>query len=446
MPKRLFLFVALMLLLAPILAIGVRPAKSDDVTIFTQNFDNEFTGTQPMGWLWTSIGEIRVNDTVYHGSQGKSARYVGLLNESDLTAEKLLMYAWSGSLEFSFAIMPENPDYFSLYICDNYYDGANICFLPNMTMAYHDVSGFHSLGSFSLETWYEVRMDINVTANTYDIYLGSLLVAQSAHFDGKMFTNWVRVITFGVDPSGTPSGFIDDLSLIAVGIKPPEPPALLKIVNPLTGNEWFNFTPYSKKVGDTFIVNVTIANVKDMVGWQFALQWNSSLLECVNATIPSDNVLAYWNSTAQPMVVGGPDLSHSGFVLYGATVGYAGNTGFNGSGVLAQVEFKIIQTGGQSELSFEGVIPHFGDTYLLHGNIIEIPFVSFNANYSYNDSGPLGDVNNDGAVDMKDVATVVLAFNSFPNTPRWNGLADLDSSGRIDMRDIVIVILCFNRR
>jgi hypothetical protein len=46
---------------------------------------------------------------------------------------------------------------------------------------------------------------------------------------------------------------------------------------------------------------------------------------------------------------------------------------------------------------------------------------------------------------MKDVVTVILAFNSFPNAPRWNSLADLDNNGRIDMRDIVRVLLDFNK-
>jgi hypothetical protein len=41
---------------------------------------------------------------------------------------------------------------------------------------------------------------------------------------------------------------------------------------------------------------------------------------------------------------------------------------------------------------------------------------------------------------------VTLAFNSFPNTPRWNRDADLDSSGRIDMRDLVIIVLNFKHR
>jgi hypothetical protein len=215
----------------------------------------------------------------------------------------------------------------------------------------------------------------------------------------------------------------------------------LKVVNPVTGDDWLNFTEYDKKVGDTFIANVTIDNVEHMVCWQFGLQWNSSLLECVSATIPSDNVFAYWNLTDEPISVGGPDLSQSGLVVYGAAIAYPDNIGFNGSGVLAQVEFKILKKGGQSELSFESIRI---DTFLLYGlTLSDIPFDPINAHYSYNDSGLLGDVNYDGTVDMRDVMAAILAFNSFRDTPRWNSRVDLDSNGHIDMRDINSVVRNF---
>lgn len=218
---------------------------------------------------------------------------------------------------------------------------------------------------------------------------------------------------------------------------------LVKVVNPVTGGDWLNFTEYDKKVGDTFIANVTVADVERMAVWQFALQWNSSLLEYVDVTIPSDNVFAYFNSTDTPIVVGGPDLSQSGLVVYGATISYAGNPGFNGSGVLAQVEFKILQKGGQSELSLEGIGI---DTFLLYGiTLSDIPFVPIDAHYSYNDSGLLGDVSYDGTVNMRDVTLAILAFNSFRDTPRWNSRADCDGNGHVDMRDINSVIINFNQ-
>lgn len=58
----------------------------------------------------------------------------------------------------------------------------------------------------------------------------------------------------------------------------------------------------------------------------------------------------------------------------------------------------------------------------------------------------LGDINNDGTVNMKDVMIAILAFNSFPDTARWNPNADIDSNGHIDMRDILLIVLHFNNR
>ena len=44
----------------------------------------------------------------------------------------------------------------------------------------------------------------------------------------------------------------------------------LQIINPLTGDGWFNFTVQQKSVGDTFLVNITVANVTNMDTWQMA--------------------------------------------------------------------------------------------------------------------------------------------------------------------------------
>ena len=66
---------------------------------------------------------------------------------------------------------------------------------------------------------------------------------------------------------------------------------------------------------------------------------------------------------------------------------------------------------------------------------------SSNANFFY----CLGDVDGDGKVDMRDISLAIAAFNSFPNTPRWNVFADLDENGRVDMRDVVLVVLNFGK-
>jgi len=50
----------------------------------------------------------------------------------------------------------------------------------------------------------------------------------------------------------------------------------------------------------------------------------------------------------------------------------------------------------------------------------------------------VGDINYDGKVDIYDVATVALAFGSYPGHERWNLECDLNSDGQVDITDIAI--------
>lgn len=56
-----------------------------------------------------------------------------------------------------------------------------------------------------------------------------------------------------------------------------------------------------------------------------------------------------------------------------------------------------------------------------------------------------GDVNNDGIVNITDIATVVVshAFNAFSGGTRYMPFMDIDGSGRIDTRDLLIIAINF---
>jgi hypothetical protein len=56
---------------------------------------------------------------------------------------------------------------------------------------------------------------------------------------------------------------------------------------------------------------------------------------------------------------------------------------------------------------------------------------------------PIGDVNHDGKVDLKDTLIVTLALGSKLGKPRWNAAADLNNDGIIDSKDLGIVIKHF---
>ncbi len=51
----------------------------------------------------------------------------------------------------------------------------------------------------------------------------------------------------------------------------------------------------------------------------------------------------------------------------------------------------------------------------------------------------LGDINQDGVADMKDMAIVGKAFYTRPGDSRWNASADLDFDNVVDMTDMSIV-------
>jgi hypothetical protein len=50
----------------------------------------------------------------------------------------------------------------------------------------------------------------------------------------------------------------------------------------------------------------------------------------------------------------------------------------------------------------------------------------------------------DGLVNMRDIAYMIILFNTRPNSPNWNPNADVDNDGVCNMRDIAIAVLNFN--
>ena len=289
--------------------------------------------------------------------------------------------------------------------------------------------------------WHNVTFAANATLGIQDFYIDGNLIQTLNSSSGYVFNP--DDLIFGDVSNGACNGtfYFDDLELRALDDSGnPIERARLQVVNPITGDGVFNFT--DKKVGDTFLANVTVANVQRMVCWQFALQWDASLLECVDATIPSDNVFAYWNVSGEPIIVADPDLSHRGLVFYGAQITYPDRIGFNGSGVLAQVEFKILNKVGQSDLSFVGIGI---DTFLLSDDLSDIWFMPISAQYSFSGSSIPGDVNMDGTVNMRDIQRMILLFNTNRSSPSWDPNADVNNDGTVNMRDIAIALTHFNQ-
>jgi hypothetical protein len=56
-----------------------------------------------------------------------------------------------------------------------------------------------------------------------------------------------------------------------------------------------------------------------------------------------------------------------------------------------------------------------------------------------------GDLNNDGTVDIQDVAIVSVAFASYPGHPRWNIIAEMVQDNIIDIKDVAAVASNFGK-
>jgi len=49
------------------------------------------------------------------------------------------------------------------------------------------------------------------------------------------------------------------------------------------------------------------------------------------------------------------------------------------------------------------------------------------------------DLNNDGEVDIQDIAMAASAFGSYPDHERWDASADINGDERVDMHDMYMI-------
>jgi len=106
---------------------------------------------------------------------------------------------------------------------------------------------------------------------------------------------------------------------------------------------------------DPFVVNVTVEDVENLHAWQIKVLFNSTILNCTNATLPEDNVFADWTIVESTPIIN----NTAGYVIYNATI--EETVGFNGSGILCQLEFIGIDL-GTTDLKFS--TPYGEETFL----------------------------------------------------------------------------------
>jgi hypothetical protein len=118
-------------------------------------------------------------------------------------------------------------------------------------------------------------------------------------------------------------------------------------------------------IGDSFTVNVSIANVTNLCGYEFKLYYNSTVMNGTSPPIEGSFLKSRGSTLFWPVTfIDHYNLTH-GVVWIDCTLAPA--AGVNGSGVLATIKFKSLASGNSVPL-------HLADVELSDPNSSPIPY------------------------------------------------------------------------
>jgi hypothetical protein len=177
-------------------------------------------------------------------------------------------------------------------------------------------------------------------------------------------------------------------------------------------------------VNSKFTVNVTLADVSNLFGFQFYLSYNTTLLDFVAITVfpPFENSLRI-NET-------------EGYIYVRGSL-HTGHEPLSGSFPLASITFVAASLGSCTL--------HLYDTVLLDPALTPIDHTTTDGSVNIPNVTIPGDVDGNGKVDMRDIGLICMAYGSYPGHPKWNPNADINDDGKVDMRDIGIACMHYGQ-
>jgi hypothetical protein len=212
-------------------------------------------------------------------------------------------------------------------------------------------------------------------------------------------------------PHDTTDGFFNNIP------PPPAPGPAPLSVDPI------KISNPSLTTGTNFTVNINIVNASNLAGLEFKLGYKVSDLNAIAVNGGS------FIGSATPATVIDNAL---GFVKFNVSL----SPTVNGSGTVAVVQFQVMADGvNKSPL-------HLYDVSLIDGEGQAVPSPTTDGSFT-NLKIVLGDINEDGVVDINDAILASHAFGSTPSDPHWNPAADLNEDGQIDIFDFIILVMNF---
>ncbi len=210
------------------------------------------------------------------------------------------------------------------------------------------------------------------------------------------------------------------------------------------------------KVGQTFTINITIENVSGLQGFEFCLKYPTTILNV--SKIEEGPFMASFGSTFVAKLENEEDYQmYRGRVWLAVVI--CGDGFADGSGILARITFDAVAP-GEGELDLFSVSPYLptqiklvtcGPKPIPHNVLDGYVAVSADANDPPSDppddppADPSPDLNEDGKIDVIDLAIVALVYGKLDGESDYDPKADLDQNGIIDILDIAIVATDFGK-
>jgi len=179
---------------------------------------------------------------------------------------------------------------------------------------------------------------------------------------------------------------------------------------------------YSLKNNSMFTVDISIADAIEIMGCDFKLTFNGTVLDIVSVT--SGDFFG-----ASPHIWHNNTNNAESFVRFAMTPQAGTQAGKSGNGRLTTIEFRVEESGNSS-------IELKGSTKLSNSRGSEIGHTPLD---SYFDNRHPADINYDRVVNVQDLTIVSLSYGYFDGEPQYNPIADINDDGVVDMRDLSFV-------
>ena len=145
-----------------------------------------------------------------------------------------------------------------------------------------------------------------------------------------------------------------------------------------------NPSSLTASMGDNITITVTAGNVTNLYGWQAAIKYSASIINCTGVWLPVDNVFAGLSQIPVPPILNDPTNDGLNYALWGVSL-LSGAVSFV-QGTLFKMNFTVVGYGEtviqigtiQNPIQYNPSFPQTWYTYLQDPDLNEIPFTEEN--------------------------------------------------------------------